>query len=634
MSAICGIVRFDGAPVDTAAVERMAAALAHRGPDGRETLALDSIGLGHCLMQVNVEDRYEAQPLRDPSTGVLLVADIRLDNREAVAAAVGLAPDALPTLPDSALLLAAYLHWGEECVDHLIGDYAFVIWDRRRAALLMVRDPMGQRGLFFHLAVDCLVFASEVKALWCVDGVPRRLSEVGIGRRLLFPIDPAPWATLYEGIEALPGGTAMTLAADGDRSARSYWQPHADPAHLDRDDAYYLRTYRALIEEAIGCRVRRLIASPGLLFSGGFDSGTIAAVAGPIAAARGRRLVAAAALASEGVDIRVRDARDAVEAFADRAELDILAYHRGEDSIFDALEANFAATDNATGADVRHKLFARVAARGVRLVMDGHGGDYTVNSRAPWMLGRILRRGELRRFARECRARRRATGRTLAQILRHDIAPALLPLRLIAWQQAWRRGGRSVLRDRAVARGFAQRLFDAGAIDPARLRQAIPVAHRWRARAVHLLRRVSHAPPYPAVQAAALGLDLTRPFHDRRVVEFGLAIPERLQFRDGLERPLARAAFADRLPRRLLKNGPGNDAQEPELFEMTAARAPAALALLKQDVELQRYVDFDQLESMIANADGRRPADRRRLHVAMHAIVTARFIAWFDRANR
>ncbi|UUL82452.1 asparagine synthase-related protein [Sphingomonas qomolangmaensis] len=634
MSAIYGIVRFDGAPVDAVAVERMSAALAHRGPDGRETLALDSIGFGHHLMQVNVEDRYEAQPLRDPSTGVLLVADIRLDNRETVAAAVGLAPDALPTLPDSALLLAAYLHWGEDCVDHLIGDYAFVVWDRRRAALLLVRDPMGQRGLFFHLSADCLVFASEVKALWCVDGVPRRLSEVGIGRRLLFPIDPAPWATLYDGIEALPGGTAMTLAADGGRSVRSYWQPHADPVHLDRDDAYYLRTYRAVIEEAIACRVRRLIAPSGLLFSGGFDSGTIAAVAGPIAAARGRRLVAAAALASEGVEIQVRDAREAVEAFSDRADLDILAYHRGEDSIFDALEANFAATDNAAGADVRHKLFALVAARGVRLAMDGHGGDYTVNSRAPWMLGHILRRGELRRFARECRARRRATGRTLGQMLRHDIAPALIPLRLIAWQQAWRRGGRSVLRDRAVVAGFAQPLFDAGAIDPSRLRQPIPAAHRWRERAVHLLRRVSQAPPSPAVQAAALGLDLTRPFHDRRVVEFGLAIPERLQFRDGLERPLARTAFADRLPARLLQSGPGNDAQEPELFEMAATHAPAALDQLRQDAETQRYVDFDRLDSMIAGADARSPKNRRRLHIAMHAIVTARFIAWFDRANR
>lgn len=634
MSAICGIVRFDGAPVDDRAVKRMIAALAHRGPDARETLSLDSIGFGHCLMHVNVEDRYEAQPLRDPSTGVLLVADVRLDNREAIAAAVGLAPDTLSTVADSALLLAAYLHWGADCVDHLIGDYAFVIWDRRRAALLMVRDPMGQRGLFFHLDTDSLVFASEVKALWCIDGVPRRLSEAGIGRRLLFPIDPAPWATLYEEIEALPGGTAMTLAADGSRSVRSYWQPHADPAHFGRGDAYYVATYRSVIEEAIACRVRRLIAPPGLLFSGGFDSGTIAAVAGPIAASSGRKVVAAASLAADGVQIHVRDARDAVAAFSERTDLDIVVYHRGAESIFDALEANFAATDNAAGADVRHELFALLAARGVRLAMDGHGGDYTVNSRAPWMLGRMLRRGELVRFVRECRARRRATGRTLWPILRHDIAPALLPLWLIAWQQAWRRGGWSIDKDRAAAHGFARQMFDIGAIDPTRLRQPIPVTHRWRDRAVHLLRRVSQAPPYPAVQAATLGLDLTRPFHDRRVVEFGLAIPERLQFRDGYERPLARTAFADRLPPRLLKSGPGNDAQEPELFERTAAHIPDALAQLKQETGLERYVDFGQLEAMIANPDARSPRDRRKLHVAMHAIITARFIAWFDQTNR
>ncbi|WP_033919725.1 asparagine synthetase B family protein [Sphingomonas sp. 37zxx] len=636
MSAICGIVRFDSALVDPAALHRMTASMENRGPDGSDTLALDSIGFGHCLMHVNVEDRFEAQPLHDRASGVVLVADIRLDNREALAATLGLT---LSSLPDSAILLAAYRHWGEDCVDHLIGDYAFVLWDQRRRALLMVRDPMGQRGLFFHLADDCIVFASEVKALWCVDGVPRHLDEVAVGRGLLFPVDPAPWRTLFAGIEAIPGGTSMTIAADGTRTARTYWRPHADPQHLGRDDGYYLATYRAVVEEAIACRVRRLVDPPGLLFSGGFDSGTIAAVAGPIAAARGQRVVAVTALASEGTGAHVRDARLAVEAFADRADLEILPYRRGDDSVFDSLETRFAATHGPAGADVRHRLFALVATRGVRLVMDGHGGDYTVNSRAPWMLGRFLRRGDVRRFVREWRARRRATGRSVAQTLWWDVLPALAPLRLIALQQTWRRRRRSVFDDRAVAPAFAQALFARGAIDPARLRRPIPVDNRWRARARHLLCGVIESPPMPAVQAAALGLDLTRPFHDRRVVEFALAIPEHLDFRDGLERPLARAAFADRLPARLLARGPGNDPQEPEMFDMAASAAPAAMAELAQidrggGGKVSRYIDFKQLARMTDNLDPARAEDHRRLLIAQQSMLLAHFVAWFDRANR
>jgi asparagine synthase (glutamine-hydrolysing) len=136
--------------------------------------------------------------------------------------------------------------------------------------------------------------------------------------------------------------------------------------------------------------------------------------------------------------------------------------------------------------------------------------------------------------------------------------------------------------------------------------------------------------------AGAQGLDFTRPFHDKRVVELGLAIPEGLQFRNGLERHLARTMFADRLPRRLLTRGPGNDAEDPDHFRMAAASLPAALAearSLDTDGRLSRYIDFGKLAESIADLDETRRADHLRLHRAVAMISVARFIAWFNRAN-
>src|SRR4051812_38987305 len=112
MSAIFGIVRFDDGPVAQRDVERMGKTLAHRGPDGRKVAVEGGAGLGHCLMRVNQEDWFEAQPIRDGA--LIVVADARIDNREALAAEIGIGDAALRDMPDSAVLLAAYRHWGED----------------------------------------------------------------------------------------------------------------------------------------------------------------------------------------------------------------------------------------------------------------------------------------------------------------------------------------------------------------------------------------------------------------------------------------------------------------------------------------------------------------------------------------
>lgn len=110
MSAIFGVIRTDGAPVSEREIGRMANTLAHRGPDGRHIAVHDGVGMGHCLLRVNREDWYEAQPIRDG--GVTLVADMRLDNREVLADELGIADARLCDMPDSAILLAAYRRWG------------------------------------------------------------------------------------------------------------------------------------------------------------------------------------------------------------------------------------------------------------------------------------------------------------------------------------------------------------------------------------------------------------------------------------------------------------------------------------------------------------------------------------------
>jgi asparagine synthase (glutamine-hydrolysing) len=638
MSAIFGLFRFDGIAASPRDLERMGNVLASRGPDGRKFVADGAVGLGHCLMRVNNEDAFEAQPLRDRETELTLVADCRIDNREELAGIFGIGAAELRDMPDSAFVMRAYKKWGEDCADHLIGDFAFAVWDARARTLLLARDHMGQRGLFYHRGDGFFVFATDVKALWAVEGVPRRLSDDAIGRELLLSIDRKQGETLFETISLLPAATALRLNHDGTSTVRTYWQPHAGAAHLDRDETYYVAAYRQVIGEAVACRIRRLSRPPALCFSGGFDSGSIAALAAPVLTAQGRKMIAVSSALAEGERRpALRDSRAAVEAYRAWPSVDIRYYVRGDEGAFSDLEASFDITHiGTTTRYVRRGLYRIAAAAGARLIMDGHGGDYTVNVRAGAMLGRMLRRGKIRGFAREFFMRMRATGRPALNVMRHDVFPALLPLRAMAAMNFLRGGLVREWRRRPIAEQFARSLFERGVVDPARLRATNPVHNRWRARWLAFLDRAPTAQQAQSALAASFGLDLTRPFHDKRVVEFGLAIPEALQFKNGLERYLARTALAGVLPPLVLARHTGNDAEEPDMFRMAVTGAPAALAgarALDRGGRLSRYIDFDRLETMIAGAnEGHRP-DHHRLAVASFAIALAHFVAWFDRGN-
>ena len=190
----------------------MANALAHRMPDDRKVLTDGCVGLGHGLMRITTEDQFEEQPLRDRDADLTLVADLRLDNREELAIAFGIGAAALRDMPDSGLLMHAYKKWGEACAAHLLGDFAFAIWDGRAKKLVLGRDHMGQRAIFHHRDTERFVFASEAKALHAFADVPHTLTDAHIGRMLMHDLTlRRPRREAY----GIPAATVTTVGIDG-----------------------------------------------------------------------------------------------------------------------------------------------------------------------------------------------------------------------------------------------------------------------------------------------------------------------------------------------------------------------------------------------------------------------------------
>lgn len=635
MSAICGIIRFDGADVTPRGIDRMANAMRYRGGDGIETIDLGRLAFGHCLLRINREDVHEAQPI--VARDAVLVADLRLDNREDLGIALGISNTDLAALPDSEVLLAAWRRWGNDCARHLLGDFAFAIWDRARSTLLLGRDHMGQRVIHYHRGDGFFAFATDLAGLFAADDVPRRLNEAELARRLLMSTERIEGELIYADINVLPGGTTLLVTPDGSATVDRYWEPHPDPAHLGRDDAYYLAAYRATIEEAVACRLRRLIDPPSLLFSGGFDSGIIAAVGGPLAASRGWALNCFASVLPE--DDPRRNARHAAEAFRGWPGLELQFYIRGEETSYDDLEATFDRTfRHQPPSIVRTRIGEMARATGSRLILDGHGGDYTVNFYEPAMLGAILRQGDIHRFIREFRARMRFTGWSPIRVIGRDVISALVPQSIHRLWRAAVNGFRPAWHRRGVRRDFALRAFADGTVDRRTLRDGFWPGLRGRDRSREVCRQVSADGAGSNYIATTPNLELTRPFHDKRIVELGLALPDHLLFLDGRERWLARTVFADRLPRALTRRMPGNDREQPDLLAMHIQAVPEMLSALedvRNDEAVTRYLDVGALASMARDgASEERLSERIRLLFAMRALTTTRFLVWLERGNR
>ena len=637
MSGIFGIIRYDGASVDRADLNRIAAPLAKIAPDGTRLWQEGAAGLGQCVMRTEVEDVYDTQPIHDGA--LTLVSSARIDNREALAAELVIDADTLARTADSALIMAAWRAWGEDCVDHMIGDFIFAVYDSEARTLKLVRDHMGQRHALFHVGKGFFAFAPQRNALWALPDVPRVFTDRQIALRLLLsfrnekpdPLRPG------DGIGWVPGGSILTVAADGALSLRRYWTPRAAPEHIGRDADYYIATYRRVLEEAVQCRVRRSIVPPALQFSGGFDSSAIAGLAGPVLKAQGKTMPAAVSVMPPGYEGPYADSR----MWAERVDRHMphlsVTYVTSEGLHFlDAVDRAVPLNDAPPSPNNTYNtaLFATMAQSGARVCMDGHGGDYTVNPDGNGVLLRMLKRGEWRNFTREWEARRRFLGVFHRQIFRQEILAQAAPKLYRRWK-VWRFDMAAVDLTPPIADPF---LAEAKAMGVSYKSPTPPKTKRAVMQRV-LDRMQSGQAASSAMLAAIQGMIFTQPFHDKRVVELGLAIPEHLDVHEGRERWLARKALADIYPPEFQDRRPGAQLMGPDFADLVESSTPRILAeidRMEAGGKLSRYVDFGRMRAMLLK-HATSPQERRNplgYHHAILGFYVARYVEWFNGHNR
>ncbi len=282
MSGFVALVHFDETPVDQAVLVPMMNRLTYRGIDRQTTYFGAGVALGHTLFRTTFEDQHDQQPLE--LDHVLIAGDMRLDARADLVQSLRQARQEVASeLPDSELVLRAYLAWGDQFADHLFGDYSFVLWDARSSRLLAVRDRFGLSKLYYawidrHQAAPVLIVSNDLGAVRLHPLVTEKLNDRAIGDFLLFGshlwLDKA--STSFNDIRRVP--PAHLLCADrGSCDTRPYWQlPTNQPMLRYRSEQDYLEHFRQVFKTAIRDRVRS--DSIVLSLSGGLDLPSVAAM--------------------------------------------------------------------------------------------------------------------------------------------------------------------------------------------------------------------------------------------------------------------------------------------------------------------------------------------------------------------
>jgi asparagine synthase (glutamine-hydrolysing) len=278
MCGICGVVGYsEGFPVGEEIVTRMRDTLVHRGPDdgGSWCRAEDRVALGHRRLSIVDLSAAGHQPMRNEDGSVWLTYNGEVYNHEALRAELERKGHVYRSRTDSETILHLYEEEGPHCVERLDGMFALAIWDARRRELFLARDRLGVKPLYYADSPTGFVFASEIKAILAHPSVSADLDEEAFFHYLTFAFAPAPM-TLYRGIRKLAPAERMTVSADGRVVSDVFWTPLAAGAQdavsgISEDEA--AERVVDLLRDSIGKRMMSDVPF-GVFLSGGLDSST------------------------------------------------------------------------------------------------------------------------------------------------------------------------------------------------------------------------------------------------------------------------------------------------------------------------------------------------------------------------
>jgi asparagine synthase (glutamine-hydrolysing) len=627
MTAIGGLWSFDGRR-DTPQLCRSILAGQARFCDGNVRVRQEgSLALG--------ESGPADGPILLPDGYSILASDLRLDNREELGTALGLGDGDLRRLGDADIVGLALLKWGADAFERLLGDFALAWFDGTARRLLLARDPLGQRPLFWTRRRDFVAFASMPSGLHALADVERRPDVLAVARFLAHLPRSGPHS-FFEGISRVEPGHVLLLAPDRTESHR-YWQPSRRTLRIGHFDDY-VDAFRAELDAAVSRRLRGAAAPVAAHLSGGWDSSAVTATAARLLQGRGESVDAFTSVPGEAAAAcapRSRFADEGPLAAATAASYPNIRHHlvpTAGGSPLARLDLEAPLFQRPLFNLCNHVWLAqiRTAAReaGADILLSGEIGNWTISAARAALLADFFREGRPLAGWRAAAALVRSGDARFRGAVAAALGP-WLPKRL--WAAAERLSSDPSWRlVPALRRPLLERVLRERASEPSE-RHLDRFDYAFTA-----FSGMDFGEHRKGIRAG-WGVDKRDPTADIRLIEFCLSLPlDMLLDRSG-RRPLARAALADRVPASVLDHrGKGYQASDWHVgLTADLERARALVEDIAADPLASSVIDPEPLRALLRSWPQGGWNDRltisRYRNLFLQSLSAGHFLLWAQR---
>jgi asparagine synthase (glutamine-hydrolysing) len=277
MCGICGIFFSDRDwHVKGDVLAGMNRRIVHRGPDDEGFFVEENVGLAMRRLSI-IDVKTGHQPLANENHDVWIVFNGEIYNHAELRAGLEAKGHRYRSRSDTETIVHLYEEYGRDCVKHLRGMFAFVIWDRRKRALFAARDRLGIKPFYYRWDGKAFLFGSEIKTILAYPGVAAEFNRGTLAEYLTFGYVTGP-ETMFAGIHKLMPGCTLELSERGEPKIERYWDLNVQVDREPQPHEYYVRTYRELLENAVESHLMSDVPL-GMFLSGGLDSSAVAALA-------------------------------------------------------------------------------------------------------------------------------------------------------------------------------------------------------------------------------------------------------------------------------------------------------------------------------------------------------------------
>lgn len=606
--AICGYINLNEKKAITNLGLKMIEEFSFYKLDSIRHITSDNVFMGCGLLNIDKQFNTEVLPYIDKENGLIITADVAIYNRKELLSELNIKDD----FNDSQLVLKAFIKWNEECIDHIVGDFSFVIWDINKKEMFGARDHVGSRTLYYKYNKDQISFSTLLKPILAIT------DEININEEWLVDYLALPGViheyegkdTIYRDIHQLPPGSLFKVK-NGILNIKKYWNPLENVSELKfNSDEEYDKAFRKVLYEAVESRIVSE-KNIGIMMSGGLDSGTIACIAADKLSKENKALKAYSSIPMKGYIGKelsryfIPNESEYIEEIVNKYKNIELKYCRceGKNATYDidrfikVFEQPYKVFKNLVWLDDIEK---KAINDGCKVILTGQYGNSTISfGNYETHVRTLATKGKLISILKEVNGVSKIQKVPRSYALKKTVKIAL-PYKLRCYLERNKgidinKNFKYINNDLIKKWNEEKKLYKSGFNNKIQKYYTLNEIHEFIVREGAF----SHIGAIETKLSLYNGVIIRDPSRDKRVIEFCLSLPSEQYVNNGEERHIIRRAMRGIVPDKILDNRRRRGLQSADWIERINNEWSSIFDIINNALEnkqLNYYINIDELK--------------------------------------